>query len=63
MQTPDKVLVKKAERTLQLLKNGKVLRTYRIALGLNPVGNKIKEGDRRTPEGKYVLDWHNSNSS
>jgi murein L,D-transpeptidase YafK len=36
-----------------------VLREYRIALGKNPVGQKQQEGDSRTPEGNYVLDWRN----
>lgn len=48
---------------MQLLKEGKVIRTYTIALGDNPIGHKQQEGDERTPEGKYVLDWRNSQSA
>ena len=48
---------------MQLLQNGKVIRTYTIALGDNPVGHKQQEGDERTPEGKYKLDWRNPNSA
>ena len=58
----DRVLVQKAERKLQLLRNGEVLRTYRIALGLRPEGHKEYEGDFRTPEGVYHLSRRNPNS-
>lgn len=58
-----KVLVIKSERKMYLLKAGKVIRTYKIALGANPEGDKEKEGDNRTPEGTYVLDWRNDKSS
>ncbi|MDJ1499142.1 L,D-transpeptidase family protein [Xanthocytophaga agilis] len=59
----DKVLVFKAKRKMQLLKGNNVLRTYTIALGESPEGHKGKEGDERTPEGKYTLDWRNAKSS
>lgn len=58
----DRVLVIKSERRLYLLRNGQVFATYRIALGGNPVGPKIFEGDGRTPEGTYVLSGKNENS-
>jgi len=58
----DKVVVKKSERKMQLLQGGKVLREYRIALGDRPRGHKMEQGDERTPEGNYVLDWRNPNS-
>ena len=48
---------------MQLLRAGEVLREYKIALGGNPVGPKQQRGDRRTPEGKYVLDWRNQDSA
>jgi murein L,D-transpeptidase YafK len=58
----DRVVVQKAERKLQLLRNGEVLRTYKIALGLRPEGHKEYEGDFRTPEGQYKLSRRNPNS-
>jgi murein L,D-transpeptidase YafK len=58
----DRVRVNKAERTLQLLRNGEVLRTYKVALGLRPEGHKLFEGDFRTPEGVYHLSRRNPNS-
>ena len=58
----DRVLVLKAKRKLLLLHGGIVLKTYHVSLGGNPVGRKTTEGDRKTPEGEYVLDWHNAQS-
>src|SRR6516165_3911522 len=60
--TADKVLVLKGERKLRLIKGDQVLKTYTVSLGGNPVGPKIREGDRKTPEGNYVLDRHNAHS-
>jgi murein L,D-transpeptidase YafK len=58
----DQVIVMKKERTLTLISRGKVLKTYKVALGGNPVGPKDHEGDHRTPEGAYVLDRRNVRS-
>jgi murein L,D-transpeptidase YafK len=59
----ERVVVKKADRTLELHKDGGVYRTYRISLGDQPRGHKFQEGDERTPEGNYILDWRNPNSA
>jgi murein L,D-transpeptidase YafK len=56
------VLVRKSERRLYLLSGEQKVRSYRISLGDNPVGHKLYEGDKRTPEGDYILDWRNANS-
>ena len=53
----DKVLVLKSERQLQLLSRGQPLKSYRISLGKQPSGAKQREGDLRTPEGLYWIDW------
>jgi murein L,D-transpeptidase YafK len=58
----DRVLVEKGERKLHLLKNGVPFRTFEIALGPAPVGDKEQEGDQRTPEGVYLLDARNPDS-
>ncbi len=58
----DKILVEKSRRTLSLLKEGKVIKTYKIALGSNPIGPKIQEGDGKTPEGIYTIDARNPKS-
>lgn len=58
----DYLLVIKSERKLYLLKEGEVLRSFKIALGLIPSGPKRREGDFRTPEGIYHLDARNPSS-
>ncbi len=58
----DKVLIEKKARRLTLLTRGEVIKTYRIALGGNPVGPKERQGDNKTPEGTYVIDSRNGNS-
>lgn len=58
----DRVVVDKSERRMLLLNGGDVVARYRIALGASPVGHKRKEGDERTPEGLYRLDWGNARS-
>ena len=62
VEAVDLVRVDKSERLMELLAKGKVVRSYAIALGANPVGHKQRQGDERTPEGRYVLDWGNPNS-
>ena len=59
----DKIIIKKSERKLSLLMGSHVLKTYKVALGSNPIGPKMKEGDGKTPEGLYIIDRHNLNSS
>jgi murein L,D-transpeptidase YafK len=59
----DLVFVDKSERRLTLFHRGRELRSYRVALGPSPEGHKRQEGDGRTPEGRYVIDWRNANSA
>ena len=58
----DLVIVRKKDRTLELRRAGRIIKAFPIALGPSPAGPKRKEGDGRTPEGVYTLDWRNSNS-
>ena len=58
----DKVIIEKGERKLYLMKDGEAFRTFDIALGIRPEGDKEYEGDFRTPEGSYMLDARNPNS-
>lgn len=58
----DLVVVEKAKRKLHLVDDGKPFRTFDIALGIRPEGDKRQEGDFRTPEGRYILDSRNPNS-
>jgi murein L,D-transpeptidase YafK len=52
----DKILVEKSVRRLTLIRAGKPLRVYRVSLGTHPIGPKEREGDGKTPEGRYVID-------
>ncbi|MEA1946734.1 MAG: L,D-transpeptidase family protein [Thermodesulfobacteriota bacterium] len=61
-QKADFVLVVKSKSLLYLLRKGKAFATFRVTFGANPKGHKQQQGDERTPEGKYVLDYKNSNS-
>ena len=58
----DRVVVRKAARRLVLFRGEKTLAAYDIALGRNPEGHKQREGDGRTPEGRYLIDWRNPQS-
>lgn len=53
----DKVLVYKSQRVLKLLSKNNVIFECKISLGENPEGHKEQEGDEKTPEGNYILDW------
>jgi murein L,D-transpeptidase YafK len=61
--TIDRVVVEKAARKLSLFRDGRRLKSYRVALGRSPVGPKEKEGDMKTPEGIYKIDNRNAQSS
>jgi murein L,D-transpeptidase YafK len=60
--TIDRILVEKSARALSVFSNGKRLKSYRVALGRNPVGAKQEEGDMKTPEGVYKIDSRNPQS-
>ena len=57
------IVVEKQKRIMTVFNGRKALKTYRIALGGNPVGHKEQEGDSRTPEGRYIIDAKNPQSS
>ena len=56
------VRVVKSQRILELWRGNERVRTYLISLGRDPVGPKQREGDSRTPEGRYFLDFRKSDS-
>jgi murein L,D-transpeptidase YafK len=58
----DRVVVRKSARQLVLMHGGNVVRSYHVALGLNPVGQKERSGDFRTPEGSYRVERRNPRS-
>lgn len=59
----DKILVEKEARRLTLFSGGRKLKAYHIALGFSPSGPKEREGDGRTPEGIYIVDFHKPDSA
>lgn len=58
----DEVVVIKHKKRMDLLKNGDVLKSFRVSIGKNEKGDKQQHGDGRTPEGRYRLIWKNPNS-
>ena len=58
----DRVIVRKSQRRLILMHGGNLVRSYHVQLGLNPVGQKERSGDFRTPEGSYRLERRNPRS-
>ena len=58
----DRIIVHKQVRTMELMHAGQVIKTYKIALGGEPVGPKTRQGDHRTPEGTYLIDSRNIHS-
>jgi murein L,D-transpeptidase YafK len=59
----DRIVVNKAKRELHLMSEGKLLKSYRIALGTTPVGRKTRQGDGKTPEGLYHISGRNPGSA
>ena len=60
----DYILVDKSERTLTLYSHGIAFERYTgVQLGGEPVGAKHFEGDQRTPEGWYTIDYRNPRSA
>ncbi len=61
--TIDRIVVEKSARKLSVLVNGKILKSYHVALGRDPMGAKQQEGDNKTPEGIYKIDGRNPQSN
>ncbi|TKB46823.1 L,D-transpeptidase family protein [Thalassotalea mangrovi] len=59
----DLVRVDKSENAMFLIRNGEIVRRYHVALGENPKGHKMQQGDERTPEGRYTLDYVKEDSA
>jgi len=59
----NRVILKKSERKLILMTGKTVLKSYKVALGRNPIGPKRQDGDNKTPEGSYIIDKHTPKSS
>lgn len=61
-QKADRILVEKGARLLHLIDGDQLVKSYRIDLGFSPVGHKLAEGDGKTPEGDYRIDWRKRDS-
>lgn len=58
----DEVRVYKSKHRMQMLYQGKVMKTYKVMLGRGGMDPKRREGDNLVPEGSYILDWRNPGS-
>lgn len=58
-----RIVIMKGERRLELHSGGAVVRRYKIGLGLSPVEDKVRQGDRRTPEGEFYVFTRNNKSA
>ena len=59
----DSIVILKKDHHLELFAKGKLIRTYKVALGQGGLAPKQKEGDARTPEGHYIIDSRNAASA
>jgi murein L,D-transpeptidase YafK len=59
----DQIVVEKSARKLTLFRDKTPLKSYSVALGRAPEGGKEREGDHRTPEGRYIIDAHKKDSA
>lgn len=59
----DRIVIEKSARRMDLMQEGRVVRTYEIALGFAPTGDKDRQGDGRTPEGEFTIDRRNDRSA
>jgi murein L,D-transpeptidase YafK len=58
----DRIVIEKSKRTLTLFRQEQEIKSYKIALGRDPVGPKVQQGDNKTPEGVYFIDYKVRNS-
>lgn len=56
------IKVYKGERKLEFWQNDAIKKTFKISLGFSPNGNKLQDGDGRTPEGNYFICTKNPQS-
>lgn len=63
IEKADRVVVVKSSNTLSLYRGQKLIRSFPVVFGANPIGHKQQEGDERTPEGNYTLDFKKADSA
>lgn len=59
----DSIVVNKTDKKMYLLSEGQRIKEYNVVFGANPIGHKQEQGDKRTPEGKYILDYKKADSA
>lgn len=59
----DRILIEKSARRMTVWRDGRRLKTYEIALGFNPTGDKTRQGDGKTPEGIFRVNRRNDRSA
>ena len=59
----ERIVIEKSARRMHLIQNGQTVRSYKIALGFSPDGDKERQGDGRTPEGEFTIDRRNDSSA
>ncbi len=57
-----RIVVDKGDRKMYLMHHKRTLKSYDVELGFNPMGDKVRQGDGRTPEGEYFIDRRNNAS-
>jgi murein L,D-transpeptidase YafK len=58
----DCIEIIKHQRLMKLIRDDKVIKTYKISLGRSPKGAKREQGDKKTPEGRYFIKRKNPSS-
>ncbi len=58
----DRILIEKSARRMTLFRDGKPIKKFKVSLGFEPEGKKTMEGDGKTPEGCYIIDYRKENS-
>ena len=59
----DRIVVEKSARLMRLMQGDQMVREYRVALGFSPMGDKVRQGDGRTPEGLFRIARRNDRSA
>ncbi|MDO5630839.1 MAG: L,D-transpeptidase family protein [Paracoccus sp. (in: a-proteobacteria)] len=59
----DRITIDKSDRRMTAWRDGQAIKTYRIALGFAPDGDKTRQGDGKTPEGVFRIDRRNDRSA
>jgi murein L,D-transpeptidase YafK len=59
----NKLVAYKSKRQMLAYSNGQLVKTYKISIGKQPIGDKEFKDDNKTPEGIYFINDKNPNST